>query len=155
MTRKELESACRFMMAFESDLSIDEINKTFGVQLEECSSHEQALSAYIESASIQLDNFPNNKFSIAKETLSECKRQVEKWGIQNHHPIFWNSILTEETGEAAKEINDFTFEGDQLALDRLRIELIQAAAVCISFVDSLDRNQFKEREVSNDSIRNS
>jgi len=61
MTRKELESACRFMMAFESDLSIEEINKTFGVQLEESSSHEEALSAYIESASLKLDSYPNKK----------------------------------------------------------------------------------------------
>ncbi|WP_333862580.1 hypothetical protein [Sphingobacterium sp.] len=74
MTRKELESACRFMMAFESDLSIEEINKTFGVQLEESSSHEQALSAYIESASIKLDEYPNNNLKIAKETNTDMKQ---------------------------------------------------------------------------------
>lgn len=74
MTRKELESACRFMMAFESDLSIEEINTTFGVKLEESSSHEQALSAYIESASIKLDEYPNNKLKIAKETITSMKQ---------------------------------------------------------------------------------
>jgi len=155
MTRKELESACRFMMAFESDLSIEEINKTFSVQLEESSSHEQALSAYIESASLQLDTYPSNKYNIAKEALSECDRQVEKWGVQNHHPMEWQGLFLEEIGEAAKEVNEFTFVQDPKALDRLRYELIQSIAVGISFIDSLDRNQFKEREVKNDNIRNS
>ncbi|WP_343322301.1 hypothetical protein [Sphingobacterium multivorum] len=74
MTRKELESACRFMMAFESDLSIEDINRTFGVQLEESSSHEQALSAYLENASIKLDEYPNNKLKIAKETITDMKQ---------------------------------------------------------------------------------
>lgn len=155
MTRKELESACRFMMTFESDMSVEDINKTFGVQLLESHSHEQALTMFLKSRSIKLDNHSNNKLQIAKEVLSECNRQVEKWGIQNHEPVFWNSILTEETGEAAREINDFTFAGDEPALDRLRTELVQAAAVCVSFIDSLDRNQFKERAVVNDNIRNS
>lgn len=85
--------------------------------------------------------------NILQQVFSECTRQKEKWGEQNHHPVMWNSILTEETGESAKEVNEYTF-GDKSALLRLRTELIQVAAVAVSAIDSLDRNELKESEVT-------
>lgn len=38
--------------------------------------------------------------SISKEALEECQRQLDKWDIQDHHPVIWNSILMEEIGDA-------------------------------------------------------
>jgi NTP pyrophosphatase (non-canonical NTP hydrolase) len=63
---------------------------------------------------------------VAMQMVSkEIHRQQEKWGIQNHDPMTWLAILTEEVGEVAKAV----LEGNS---DEYRKELIQVAAVCIS-----------------------
>ncbi|KKL71379.1 hypothetical protein LCGC14_2095540, partial [marine sediment metagenome] len=36
--------------------------------------------------------------------LKEQLRQITKWGIQNHDPCFWLTILAEEFGEVAEAI---------------------------------------------------
>lgn len=47
--------------------------------------------------------------SILNEVKEERIRQNEKWGVQNHSPIEWVGILTEETGEVSKEAVDYHF----------------------------------------------
>ena len=59
----------------------------------------------------------------------ECNRQDEKWGVRNQHPAVWLSILTEEIGEVAKEINDGGFDTAKIDLEKYRAELIQCGAV--------------------------
>ena len=54
MTRKQLERICLFMLLFESDMSIEELNKQFEVDLSEDSSHEQALTAIIKVMGVVL-----------------------------------------------------------------------------------------------------
>ena len=88
---------------------------------------------------------------IIGEVLEECLSQEEHWGIQNHHPEKWMNILMEEVGEASKAVlESFPFIGDQIKfkywLSEYRDELIQVAAVAISAIDSLDRNEGKETE---------
>ena len=67
------------------------------------------------------------------EIKSERKRQDEKWGEQNHDPLYWISILVEEVGEAAKEVLENKFSN-------YRKELVQCAAVCVAAIESFDRN---------------
>lgn len=55
MTRKQLEGICRFVLTFESDMSIDEVNKQFGLELSDADSHVKALTSYLEKNKIQLD----------------------------------------------------------------------------------------------------
>ena len=43
---------------------------------------------------------------IIKEIKAERERQDAKFGEQNHAPIMWLAILTEEVGETAKEAVD-------------------------------------------------
>ena len=76
------------------------------------------------------------------DVIEERKRQDYKWGQQNHHPIIWMSILTEEVGEAAKEANDIFFANAQ-RIEQLREELVQVAAVAIAAIESLDRGLWK------------
>ncbi len=81
---------------------------------------------------------------IYREIQAERKRQDETWGEQNHIPIEWIGILTEEVGEAAKEAVDFHF-GDnpytrEKYIERFRIKLIQVAAVAVQMIECLDRN---------------
>lgn len=101
-----------------------------------------------------------------KEVLNEVQKerasQNEKWGQQDHGPVEWISILTEEVGEASKEAVDFHFKNqvkctnergekfyqptdDEQQDKRLRAyrnEMIQVAAVAIQAIECIDRNYF-------------
>lgn len=48
------------------------------------------------------------------------------------------TILTEEVGEVAKEVNDGFVEGRPADRDKLVKELIQSAAMCLSWVEALE-----------------
>jgi len=69
---------------------------------------------------------------ILQDIERERERQETKWGEQNHLPEWWQIILAEETGEAAKAL----LEGNG---EIYRAEMIQAAAVTIAAIESLDR----------------
>ncbi len=81
---------------------------------------------------------------ILKEVLNERIYQDKKWGEQNRPPEDWLMILGEEVGEcnqAALEVK-FGYNTGK-TYNHLREELIQVAAVAVSFVESLDRNELK------------
>ncbi len=81
---------------------------------------------------------------ILEAIKQERMLQDEKWGEQNHKPIEWVAILTEEVGEVSKEAleNHFSkYYKDTNKLANYRKELIQVAAVAIAMIESLDRNQ--------------
>lgn len=76
-------------------------------------------------------------YAIYKIEL-EREAQDKKWGFpQRNTYCEWSSILTEEVGELAKELNELNFSlGDRA---RMRAEAVQVAAVAISILthDSL------------------
>jgi len=75
----------------------------------------------------------------------EVDFQKEKWGTQNHHPEKWMVILMEEVGEASKAVLEANPVKSRLYwLKEYKKELIQVAAVAISAIDSLERNELKE-----------
>lgn len=81
---------------------------------------------------------------ILDEILEERKRQDAKWGVQNHKPIEWSAILTEEVGEVSREALElhFTnFYSDTGQMERYRKELIQCAAVCVNALEALERDK--------------
>ncbi len=96
---------------------------------------------------------------IFKEIQNERERQNEEWGEQNHSPIEWIAILTEEVGEASKEVVDYHFKNDltlragedylkdkvvqKQRLMNYRKELIQVAAVAVQMIECLDRDKQK------------
>ena len=84
---------------------------------------------------------------------NERARQEMLWGVQNHDPITYMSILIEEIGEFAKEANDLRFPKgthsitDDIAIEergkqRLIAEAIQVAAVAKSLVECLLRDKW-------------
>lgn len=90
---------------------------------------------------------------ILEQINRERDRQLIKWGKQKHSHTYWNAILTEEVGEAAKEVCDYThalsrqFIEDEVKYNkeyraetekRLKKELIQVAAVCVAWIESLE-----------------
>ena len=70
--------------------------------------------------------------TVLCEIANERQNQDNKWGEQNHHVLFWMSVLGEEYGEACKS----AIEGDVLSC---RTELVQVAAVAVAAIESLDR----------------
>lgn len=88
--------------------------------------------------------------TVLTEIGEERKAQELKWGEQNHDLNYWWLILSEEIGEAAKELCDYRakdteFENSnhdkKALLARARKELIQSAAVIVNMVESMDRNE--------------
>jgi NTP pyrophosphatase (non-canonical NTP hydrolase) len=100
----------------------------------------------------------NDMDYIFKQIKVERETQNNKWGEQNHLPIEWIAILTEEVGEASKEALDYHFKnkpkGDvslelaqEMRLHDYRCELVQIAAVVVQMIESFDRNQFNELSI--------
>ncbi len=58
--------------------------------------------------------------------------QLNKWGEQNHNNSIWYAILGEEFGEVGKAL---------LENKNIESEIIQVAAVCISWLDCIERNR--------------
>lgn len=101
MTRKQLEGICRFVLTFESDMSIEEVNKQFGLELSDADSHVKALTSYLEKNKIQLDdNKPEDRDNVLKNSehmwcfkyadgnllgdrLSYSKELLIKWVMEN------------------------------------------------------------------------
>lgn len=67
--------------------------------------------------------------------LYERKRQDDKWGEQNHRPLYWLAVLGGEFGEACKA----QIEGNLL---RYRNEMVHVAAVALAAVESFDRGKW-------------
>ncbi|GAB3278403.1 MazG-like family protein [Larkinella harenae] len=83
---------------------------------------------------------------VLDEVANERKRQEEKWGQQNHAPVYYNAILQEEVGEVAKEVVEYTFaEPGVPRLQNIRKELVQVAAVAVAMIQSLDRNELRSK----------
>jgi NTP pyrophosphatase (non-canonical NTP hydrolase) len=74
------------------------------------------------------------------DILAERSKQDKKWGVQNHDPFTWLSILQEEVGEYAKEINEYP--NGQLSYTNMRNECVQVAAVALQMVECIDRNEW-------------
>lgn len=86
--------------------------------------------------------------SVLDEIQQERQRQDAKWGEQNHDPVTWLAILTEEVGEVAeqslKAASEATNGLDVLASHHrslYRQEMMQVAAVAIAALESFDRNE--------------
>jgi NTP pyrophosphatase (non-canonical NTP hydrolase) len=85
---------------------------------------------------------------IFEEISAERKRQDDKWGIQDHSPLVWLPILTEEVGEVAKAVIDSYIPemkllcSADLRINGYRRELIQVAAVAVSMLECLERGKW-------------
>jgi hypothetical protein len=85
--------------------------------------------------------------TVAQALIAERRRQDEKWGVQNHGPLAWLAILTEERDELNREVLAAHFEPpgpDRLAaFARLRTELIQEAAVAMAWLENMERDELR------------
>jgi NTP pyrophosphatase (non-canonical NTP hydrolase) len=79
------------------------------------------------------------RVKILEAVLAERERQDERWGDQTDNTdLQWMSILTEEIGEVAKDVNDQRLGG-------MFEELIQCAAVCFAWSEAfINRGGLKD-----------
>lgn len=76
----------------------------------------------------------------------EQKRQIKKWGLQNHYPHKFLSILVEEVGEVAEAILKTEDEGQTKTWSDVIKELIQVQAVAQSMIESIVGINYKLKE---------
>jgi hypothetical protein len=74
-----------------------------------------------------------------QQIKDERKRQDILWGIQNHDASNWALILSEEVGEAIKEANDVVFR--MKSTKDLKKEIVQVAAVCVAWLECMERKR--------------
>ncbi len=74
--------------------------------------------------------------AILTAIAKERERQDLKWGEQNHSPEKWMTILMEEVGEAAKEVQ-------REDMELYHHEMIQAAAVIVVALECLMRGKWE------------
>lgn len=83
------------------------------------------------------------RYIAVHSVLDERERQDDKWGVQNHDPVWWLAILTEEVGEVAQAALKLRFGGDfEERLRHLREECVQVAAVATAMVECIDRGDW-------------
>ena len=83
---------------------------------------------------------------VIQEVIDERKRQDKLWGVQNHHPMEWLSILGEEFGEVSRAVCEAHFLGYESTgnWEQYRKELIHVAAVAVQMAECFDRNGVKK-----------
>ena len=63
----------------------------------------------------------------------ESQDQIEKWGVQDSHPLEWLAFLSEEFGEISKAINESVYrEGSSTAVVS---EAIQVATLSLKIAE--------------------
>jgi NTP pyrophosphatase (non-canonical NTP hydrolase) len=83
----------------------------------------------------------NRRNFIYGNIESERFRQDKKWGDQSGNAnVVWSTVLTEEVGEAAKAVLELDF-GHGGTWEELREELIQSAAVCVAWIEAIDKRE--------------
>ncbi len=88
------------------------------------------------------DALSDKSVAVMLDVLDERARQDAKWGEQNHAPEVWLAILGEEYGELSTAILRERFgtgDYEHRAVEDIRSEAIQVAAVAVAFVEFLDR----------------
>ena len=81
----------------------------------------------------------------------ERGRQDWKWGVQDHTPAEWMSILGEEYGEACEKVNEtFQWQGGTapIAVAAYVEELIQVAAVAVAAVENMERQYVEKSKLT-------
>ena len=81
-------------------------------------------------------NMTLNKIPIFEKILAERGRQDDKWGADRMLDNYeWHTILSEETGECAKAVNQ------DRPQDELGAELVQVAAVAVAWLECLQHRE--------------
>ena len=73
---------------------------------------------------------------LIKSLTEENKRQLLKWGVQNHTLPEWLMYLVEEVGELANAISEFMYRGGKS--EDIYDEAIQAATLAVKIAEMIE-----------------
>ena len=71
-------------------------------------------------------------FAMVQE---ESNRQIAKWGVRNHNPYKWDTIVHEEVGEVSKAILEHEIQGGSGFAANAMQEAIQAATLYLKIAE--------------------
>jgi hypothetical protein len=89
------------------------------------------------AAALQRERDEATPDGVLAEVAAERARQDARWGVQNHKPEAWLSILGEEFGEVCRAVCERLYAVGPNP--EYRLELIQTAAVAVAMVQCYDR----------------
>jgi NTP pyrophosphatase (non-canonical NTP hydrolase) len=72
---------------------------------------------------------------VIRDVVEERRRQDEKWGVQNHDPALWITILVEEVGEFSQAALEHRRAPTSPSRDQMREEAVQVAATALAIVE--------------------
>jgi len=78
-----------------------------------------------------------------RDVLVERAKQDARFGVSNHDPMLWMTILGEEFGELCESVMHTRYGGHKAGPAQMRAEAIQVAAVALAMVEALDRGTWK------------
>ncbi len=82
--------------------------------------------------------------SILSPIMAELERAMRKFPTWPTDPIHASKILDEEVGELSKAVLQATYEPHKSGPEEIKAEAIQAAAMAIRFIASLDKYQYTQ-----------
>lgn len=85
----------------------------------------------------------NAQLAAMTRVLRERERQTAKWGVQDHSPERWLTILTEEVGETAQAILHDAYGGK--AKGTYLTEITHVAAVALEMIEQMERDDEARR----------
>jgi NTP pyrophosphatase (non-canonical NTP hydrolase) len=80
------------------------------------------------------------EMEVIGDVKDELRRQYDKFGMQEHGPFVWTSIIGEELGEVDEAALKARFGGG-LTMEDYRRELIEVAASAIAAATCYDRGR--------------
>ncbi len=87
----------------------------------------------VESSGGEMKDLCFRKIDLLGEIGDENLRQLDKGGIQDHEPFEWLGFATEELGETAKAIGEWSYRGGA-ARDVVK-EAIQTATLMLKIAE--------------------
>lgn len=91
------------------------------------------------------DPYADRINGIVAKVRHELGEQIRKWGIQDHVPIMWSAIITEECGEYAEAAIEHAIATDankyRFWLRQCEAELVQVAASAIAALEAVQANK--------------
>jgi len=86
--------------------------------------------------------------SIFDLVAGEDNAQLDKWGYQTHDIFKWMAFITEEVGEMAKAISEYTFrDGTSKEIER---EAVQVATLALKVAHMIKGVSYRENRNGTD-----
>lgn len=79
-----------------------------------------------------------------EDSLDECERQVDEFGVQRHHPAYWLAIMGKQVGQFGSAILNrewAAINAQGRSQSQLRTEAVQMAAVALSIIECIDSGE--------------